>query len=119
MKRLVLMLLGAVAACASPTAHEKGGLVPLKLDEAALSSAYAPRRIALLVGISEFQDPQWRNLRYSEKDAADLAEALRDPARGRFEQVRVLSRPEQTTRAAILSALRELQQEATRPDDVV
>jgi hypothetical protein len=119
MKRLVLMLLGALVACASPTAQEKGGLVPLKLDEAALSSAYAPRRIALLVGISEFQDPQWRNLRYSQKDAADLATALQDPARGHFDQVRVLSRPEQTTRESILAALRALQQEASRPDDVV
>lgn len=119
MKRLFLILLGALVACASPSAQEKGGLVPLRLDEAALSSAYAPRRIALLVGISEFQDPQWRNLRYSEKDAQDLAAALKDPARGRFDQVRMLTRPGETTRAAILSALRELQQEATRPDDVV
>ncbi|WP_414653989.1 caspase family protein [Hyalangium sp.] len=113
------MLLGALAACASPTSHEKGGLVPLKLDEAALSDAYAPRRIALLVGITDVQDPQWRDLRYSEKDAQDLAAALRDPARGNFNAVRVLTRPEQTTRAAILSAVRELQKEATRPDDVV
>lgn len=119
MKRLVLILLGALAACAGPSAQEKGGLVPIKLDEAALSTAYAPRRLALLVGISEFQDPQWRNLRYSEKDAQDLATALLDPTRGHFDQVRVLNRPEQTTRASILAALHELQQEATRPDDVV
>jgi hypothetical protein len=113
------MLLGALAACASPAPLEKGGLVPLKLDEAALSNAYAPRRIALLVGISQFQDPQWRNLRYSEKDARDLAAALRDPARGHFDQVRLLSLPQETTRASILAALRELQREAHRPDDVV
>ncbi|WP_224368304.1 caspase family protein [Hyalangium versicolor] len=119
MKRLVLMMLGALVACTGPAAYEKGGLVPLKLDEATLSTAYAPRRIALLVGIAEFQDPQWRNLRYSEKDAQDLAAALQDPARGHFDQVRLLTTPEQTTRASILAALRELQQEATRPDDVV
>ncbi len=113
------MMLGALVACTGPAAYEKGGLVPLKLDEATLSTAYAPRRIALLVGIAEFQDPQWRNLRYSEKDAQDLAAALQDPARGHFDQVRLLTTPEQTTRASILAALRELQQEATRPDDVV
>src|SRR4051794_19754406 len=113
------MLLGTLVACASPSSSEKGGLVPLKLDEAALSSAYAPRRLALLVGISEFADPQWRNLRYSEKDAQDLAAALKDPARGHLDQVHLLTRPEETTRAAILSAFRELQQEAIRPDDVV
>ncbi|WP_422723977.1 caspase family protein [Hyalangium rubrum] len=113
------MLLGTLVACAGPASQEKGGLVPLKLDETALSNAYAPRRLALLVGISQFQDPQWRNLRYSGKDATDLAAALKDPARGRFDQVRLLSRPEETTRTAILAALRELRREATRPDDVV
>ncbi len=120
MKRFVtILLLGALAACASPSSGEKGGLVPLKLDEEALSSAYTPRRLALLIGVSEYEDPQWRNLRYSDKDARDLADALRDPSRGRFDQVRVLSRPEETTRAGILAALRQLRQEATRPDDVV
>jgi hypothetical protein len=118
-KRLVLILLGALAACAAPSSQEKGGLVPLKLDETALSNAYNPRRIALLIGISQVEDPQWRDLRYSEKDAQDLAAALKDPARGRFDQVRMLSRPEETTRAAILAAVRQLQREATRPDDVV
>ena len=91
----------------------------VKVDESALSHAYAPRRLALLVGVSQFQDEQWRDLRYSSKDAEDLAAALRDPTRGHFDQVRVLSRPEETTRAAILAALRQLRQQATRPDDVV
>nr|WP_255203478.1 caspase family protein [Myxococcus sp. AM011] len=98
---------------------EKGGLVPLRLDEEALSSAYTPRRMALLVGISEFDDPHWRGLRYPAKDATDLAAAMLDPARGRFDQVRVLTRTEDTTRAAILAALRELRKQAHRPDDVV
>nr|WP_305071226.1 caspase family protein [Myxococcus sp. RHSTA-1-4] len=75
--------------------------------------------MALLVGISEFDDPHWRGLRYTTKDAADLAEALKDPARGRFDHVRVLTRPEETTRASILAALRQLKKEAHRPDDVV
>ncbi|XXF80405.1 caspase family protein [Myxococcaceae bacterium GXIMD 01537] len=120
MKRLLAsILLAALAACAGPTSGEKGGLVPLKLDQEALSSAYTPRRLALLIGISEYDDPQWHNLRYSDKDARDLADALRDPARGRFDQVRVIHRPEETTRAGILAALRQLRQEATRPDDVV
>lgn len=119
MRLVAILLLGALVACASPSSGEKGGLVPLKLDEEALSSAYQPRRLALLIGVATYDDPRWRDLRYSAKDATDLAEALRDPARGRFNQVRVLNRPEETTRASILAALRQLKQEATRPDDVV
>nr|WP_275899179.1 caspase family protein [Pyxidicoccus caerfyrddinensis] len=118
-KRLLPILLAGLAACASSTSVEKGGVVPLRLDEEALSSAYTPRRMALLVGISEFDDPHWRGLRYTSKDATDLAEALRDPTRGRFDQVRVLTRPEETTRASILAALRQLRKDAHRPDDVV
>ncbi|AKJ02295.1 peptidase C14 caspase catalytic subunit p20 [Archangium gephyra] len=115
-------MLAVLAACASPGSLEKGdkgGLVSVKVDERALSTAYAPRRLALLVGVSQFQDAQWRDLRYATKDAEDLGAALRDPARGHFDSVRVLSRPEETTRASILAALRQLRQEATRPDDVV
>ncbi|KFA92103.1 caspase family protein [Archangium violaceum] len=122
MTRIIFTLLAVLAACAGPGSLEKGdkgGLVSVKVDERALSTAYAPRRLALLVGVSQFQDTQWRDLRYATKDAEDLASALRDPARGHFDSVRVLSRPEETTRAAILAALRQLRQEATRPDDVV
>jgi len=119
---LVVTLLAVLAACASPAPLEKGGkggLVSVRVDEQALAEAYAPRRLALLVGISRFKDPQWRNLRYAAKDAEDLATALRDPTRGHFDRVRVLTRPEETTRSSILAALRQLEQEATRPDDVV
>ncbi|SEM89515.1 Caspase domain-containing protein [Stigmatella aurantiaca] len=121
MKRFIPILLAILTACASPsaTSREKGGLVPLQLDATDLSRAYTPRRFALLVGVSSFDDPQWRGLRYSGKDATDLAAVLGDPARGRFDQVRVLTRPEETTREAILAALRKLKREATRPDDVV
>ncbi|WP_426753500.1 caspase family protein [Myxococcus sp. Y35] len=119
MRRLLPILLTCMAACAAPSSREKGGLVPLELDEASLSSAYQPRRMALLVGISSFDDPRWQGLRYTGKDARDLAAAFRDPARGRFDQVRVLTRPEETTRDAILAALRRLKKEANRPDDVV
>ena len=130
---LPTLLLLALAACASTppargadtdraapgAAGEKGGLVPLKVDQGALQTAYQPRRLALLVGISEFDDAQWRDLRYASKDARDLGAALEDPRRGRFDRVRVLTTPEETTRASVLAALRELRREATRPDDIV
>ena len=88
MRPLVFTLLVGLAACASPGSLEKGGkggLVSVKVDERALSTAYAPRRLALLVGVSRFQDTQWRDLRYATKDAEDLAAALRDPSRGHFD----------------------------------
>jgi hypothetical protein len=109
----------ALAACRTTADGEKGAIVPVKLDERQLQRAYAPRRIALLVGISDFADDQWRPLKYARKDAADLARALQDPQRGKFDEVRVLAGPEQTTRAAVLDAVTSLRRAASRPDDVV
>lgn len=109
-----------VAGCAAaPLSGEKGGLVAVKVDEEQLAKAYAPRRFALLIGISEVADGSWRTLRYSRKDAEDLADALRDPRRGNFGRVSVLDAPEQTTRAGVMAALAALRREATRADDVV
>ncbi|HEY7724649.1 MAG TPA: caspase family protein [Anaeromyxobacteraceae bacterium] len=86
-------LAGALAlaglSCAS-LPLEKGRLVPAEVAREKLDAAYAPRRLALLVGIDRFDDAAWKQLRYPEKDAADLAAVLRDPARGAFDDVEVL-----------------------------
>lgn len=93
-------------------ADEKGGLVPLEIPAERLASALAPRRLALLVGVQRFDDPAWRPLRYPEADAGALAEVLRDPARGAFDEVEVL--PRGASRAAVRAALGRL---ATRSRD--
>ncbi len=95
----------ALSACASATG-EKGRLVPAPLSREALDQAYAPRRLALLVGVGRFDDGDWKPLRYPRKDAADLAEVLRDPARGAFDQVEVLAAD--PTRAELRAALARL-----------
>jgi hypothetical protein len=79
----------ALLSCATSTG-EKGRLVPSDLPREQLDAAYAPRRLALLVGIDRFDDPEWKRLRFPEKDAQDLAAVLRDPARGAFDEVEVL-----------------------------
>jgi hypothetical protein len=79
-----------LAACAGPQA-EKGGLVPLDLPAARLERAHAPRRIALLVGINQFEDRRWRPLRFPTSDAHALAAVLGDSERGAFDEVEVLA----------------------------
>ncbi|MFQ5470557.1 MAG: caspase domain-containing protein [Gammaproteobacteria bacterium] len=68
----------------------------------------SPRRIALLVGINEFEDKKWGRLRYAVKDAHDFAAVLNDERYGQFDHVMVLTRPEETTRSAIIKALKSL-----------
>ncbi len=97
----------AILSCASPTASaEKGGLVPIDVPRERLDAAHAPRRIALLVGIDQFEDPEWRALRYPAKDAADLARVLQDPKKGAFDQVETLTAG--ATREGVHEALRRL-----------
>ncbi|MFH1468518.1 MAG: caspase family protein, partial [Pseudomonadota bacterium] len=52
-----------------------------------LEQAYAPRRVALVVGIDRYTDPALGDLRYSAKDAQDLAAALSSPGEGSFDLV--------------------------------
>lgn len=84
-----------------------------------LDAAYQPRRLALVIGINEFKDANWRPLHYAEKDAKDLAKALRDPKVGYFNQVTELTVPEDTSLPAIRKALLELENQNMSPDDVV
>jgi hypothetical protein len=95
----------ALGACAAPQA-EKGGLVPLELSPGALTRAYAPRRLALVVGIQKFDDARWRELRFPEADARALAGVLGAPDRGAFDEVEIL--PRGATRADLQGALRRL-----------
>lgn len=114
-----LSLLLSALACQTHTGGAKGGLVPVKVEERDLDGVYAPRRFALLIGISRFEDEAWRPLRYPGRDVADLSATLRDPQRGRYQSVVELTRPEQTRRARVLEALRALKRVASRPDDIV
>ena len=105
--RLLLAL--ALAACATPLQTEKGGLVKIvpALGKA-VDDAFKPRRFALVLGIDHTDDTGFRPLRFTAKDAQDVAAALAEPRLGAFDGVTVMTAPEQTTRAAVLDALKSL-----------
>ncbi len=56
-----------------------------------IGDTYAPRRVALLIGIDTYEDPELAGLRYAAKDAEDMARVLQDPARGGFDEVVLLT----------------------------
>lgn len=98
----------APPAAEAEVATGEKGLVPLAVPRAKLEAARAPRRLALVVGIQRFDDPQWRPLRFPEADAHAVAEVLRDPALGAFDEVRVLDAgPTRDELRAALAALSE------------
>ncbi|NTX00512.1 caspase family protein [Myxococcus sp. CA040A] len=118
--RVVLWLaFASLCACGAASVGEKGRAVRVRLDSAELASAHEGERHALLIGINQYEDASWHGLRYPGKDAEDLGRVLADPRRGGFRSVTVLTRPEQTTRAAVLQALRTLAARPWNPKDVV
>ena len=111
------MLALALAACATSGGSEKGRLVPLDVPREKLDKESAPKKVALLVGIRRFDDPEWNTLRFPEKDAEDLAAVLRDPQHGAFDQVEVLKGG--PTRVELRQALARLAQVARDDRDTV
>jgi caspase domain-containing protein len=96
----------ALTGCAGDAQIAKGRLVPIDVPRERLEAAHAPRRIALLVGIKEFEDQRWHPLRFAEADVQDLAAVLQDRSLGAFDEVRILS--SSPGHEEILRALRAL-----------
>ncbi len=78
-----------------------------------LADTFAPRRVALVVGVNDYRDPLLGNLRFAAKDATDLEAVLADPALGGF-QVHTLT--EQVTRDRVWERLAEVTADL-QPDD--
>ncbi len=70
-----------------------------------LDEAYASRRVAVLVGIDAYDDPDLDPLRFASKDARDLGDVLEDPEYGAFDRVVVLTGTEATSAEGIRSAI--------------
>ncbi|MEL6348984.1 MAG: caspase family protein [Myxococcota bacterium] len=85
-------------------------------DDVDLDAVYEPRRVAVLIGIQDYRDPDLRGLRYAAKDAADMRQALLDPDIGGFDDVYVLHRQDETTAAAIAHALQKATADLQRDD---
>ncbi len=96
---------------------EKGRLVPVDVAQERLAEAHAPKRLALVVGIQAFDDPQWRPLRYPDADADALSGVLRDPERGAFDEVEVVSGG--PTREELRAALHRLADRSRDERDTV
>ncbi len=84
-----------------------------------VQDAFKNRRIALVVGINNYKDPNWRPLYYAGKDAEDMARALEDPDIAYFDKVIKLVEPWETTRSGILEALNQLNNWNMSPEDTV
>lgn len=102
---MILVLLAAAHAAVVATAPS---------PEAA--AAFAPRRVAMLVGVEDYSDAALKGLRFPEKDARDLAAALGSPDIGGFDEVIVVTGDVATKRDALRKALHEATAKLQRND---
>lgn len=79
-----------------------------------LDAAWAPRRVALVIGVDTYRDPALTPLSFAAKDASDLGAVLADPSFGGFDQVLVLQGD--ASRAAIEDALSTATADLQRDD---
>jgi len=90
------------------------GVVSQAEDPQGLDQVWAPRRVALVVGLDSYEDPALGSLQFAAKDAQDLAAVLRDPRWGDFDQVRVLTG--QASRDQLWQALHQASRDLHRDD---
>lgn len=99
-------------------ASSKGKIVHFKRVKVA--DAYNPKVIGLFIGIKEYNDPYWHDLKYPEKDVADMVNFFSTNETLELDQKMVLTRPDQTTRDNILNkSLSAFNTLNTSPDDFV
>lgn len=108
----MIPLLTLTAALAGPRGVVRDVPRPPGLD-----AAYAPRRVALVVGIDAYTDPALGALTYAAKDARDLGGVLSDPRYGGYDVVSVLAG--NVTRAGFWSALDAVTAHLQRDDTFV
>jgi len=94
------------------------GLVPVAVDSGAIDEAMEPRKLALVIGVSAYDDALFTPLAYARADAEAMGEVLASPEYGAFDEVRTLVTAPETTSAAITDALEGLMASAG-PEDTV
>jgi len=92
-----------------------------------ISVSYVPKddplqigKYAVIIGVSKYQDPDIRSLRFASVDAESIYQLMIDPKGGGFpeDNVRLLT-DEQATREAIMQTIGEWLPGQVKPDDMV
>ena len=100
------------------SAQSKGKIVPLKRIR--VNDAYTPRVVGLFIGIADYDDPHWHDLKYPKKDVTDMVDFFLTNDTLELDEKIVLSAPHETTREAIEErALADFARLNVSPGDVV
>jgi hypothetical protein len=118
----IALVAGGVALSPGGVALFPGGVAQAGVVQGSagdLDAVYAPRRVAVVVGVEDYTDPALQGLRFPAKDARDLGAALIDPEIGAFDRVFVIEGAEATTREGIRNAIGVAAADLQRDDTFV
>lgn len=94
------------------------GLVPVAVDEASIDGSMGARKLALVIGVSEYEDSMFTPLAFAKADAEAMSDVLGNPDFGAFDEVRTLVGSARTTSEGIAGEL-ELLLATAGPEDTV
>ena len=92
-----LFLTGAV----NLRADVKGRIV--ELERPLVQEAYKPRVLGLFIGIQEFEDPFWHDLKFPRQDVYDMVDFFEGSNTLQLDYKMILTEPAETTRDHILN----------------
>ena len=121
----LLSLLILLAGCATvhggdlPEGQRDKGFSTSRSTREALDATFAPRKIALVVGVGEYRDKAFTTLKWARHDALEVGRILADPEYGGFDRVLRLTASEDVGRDRILAELVSLQRDLRRQDTLV
>jgi hypothetical protein len=120
MNKLVaaFILLAYLAAPAMSWAGAKGKITPLSRID--IGDAYSTKVLGLFIGIQNYRDPFWHDLKYPRKDVSDMVAYFTENEAIKLDYKMVLNQDSQTTRDYILNhALDTFDLKNASPEDMV
>ena len=124
---LILLLVTLLAGCVGPRAsagqlpegQRDKGFTTSRSTAEALEASFAPRKVAVVIGISAYSDPAFPSLKWAVKDAEEMGRILQDPQYGGFDRVVFLTDEGHVRRDRILAELVALRNDLRRQDTLV
>ncbi len=117
---LLILLCGcATVGTALPAGQRGKGFSPSRSTKEALDATFAPRKIALVIGVGDYRDKAFPALKWARKDAEEVGRILGDPEYGGFDRVVRLTDSDDVHRDRILAELVSLQRDLRRQDTLV
>ncbi len=124
MRRLLPLLLTlALAGCATTSTSQSQsrtkGFEESRSTAEALDASFAPRKVAVVVGVGTFADEAFPALKWAEDDALAVGRILEDAQYGGFDRVVYLTGASQVRRDRVLAELVALKNDLRRQDTLV